>query len=215
MSADGAPIRILLVDDHEMVRTGLRSFLDLQPDMDVVGEAGSGEQALALLPRLQPDVVVLDLVLPGMTGVEAARRMRQDHPDVKVVALTSFAGQDLVLPAVRAGVAGYLLKDVGAAELADALRAAHAGGSPLHPQVAATVMASVNSRPDDPLTVREREVLRLIARGLSNRLIARELSLAEKTVKAHVSAILSKLGVADRTQAALYAVRSGLVEDGR
>jgi DNA-binding NarL/FixJ family response regulator len=215
MSADGAPIRILLVDDHEMVRTGLRSFLDLQPDMDVVGEAGSGEQALALLPRLQPDVVVLDLVLPGMTGVEAARRMRQDHPEVKVVALTSFAGQDLVLPAVRAGVAGYLLKDVGAAELADALRAAHAGGSPLHPQVAATVMASVNSRPDDPLTVREREVLRLIARGLSNRLIARELSLAEKTVKAHVSAILSKLGVADRTQAALYAVRSGLVEDGR
>jgi DNA-binding NarL/FixJ family response regulator len=215
MSADGAAIRILLVDDHEMVRTGLRSFLDLQPDMDVVGEAGSGEQALALLPRLRPDVVVLDLVLPGMTGVEAARRMRQDHPEVKVVALTSFAGQDLVLPAVRAGVAGYLLKDVGAAELADALRAAHAGGSPLHPQVAATVMASVNSRPDDPLTVREREVLRLIARGLSNRLIARELSLAEKTVKAHVSAILSKLGVADRTQAALYAVRSGLVEEGR
>jgi DNA-binding NarL/FixJ family response regulator len=215
MSADGAAIRILLVDDHEMVRTGLRSFLDLQPDMDVVGEAGSGEQALALLPRLRPDVVVLDLVLPGMTGVEAARRMRQDHPEVKVVALTSFAGQDLVLPAVRAGVAGYLLKDVGAAELADALRAAHAGGSPLHPQVAATVMASVNSRPDDPLTVREREVLRLIARGLSNRLIARELSLAEKTVKAHVSAILSKLGVADRTQAALFAVRSGLVEDGR
>jgi DNA-binding NarL/FixJ family response regulator len=208
-----APIRIMLVDDHEMVRTGLRSFLELQPDMEVVGEAGSGEQALALLPRLRPDVVVLDLVLPRMTGVETARRMRQDHPDVKVVALTSFAGQDLVLPAVRAGVAGYLLKDVGAAELAEALRAAHAGGSPLHPQVAATVMASVTSRPDDPLTTREREVLRLVARGLSNRLIARELSLAEKTVKAHVSAILSKLGVSDRTQAALYAVRSGLVDN--
>jgi len=208
------PIRILLVDDHEMVRTGLRAFLDLQEDMEVVGEAGSGEEALALTPRAAPDVVVLDLALPGMTGVEVARRMRTDHPDVKVVALTSFAGQDMVLPAVRAGVAGYLLKDVGPAELADALRAAAAGGSPLHPQVAATVMASVTARADDPLTPREREVLRLIARGLSNRLIARELALAEKTVKAHVSAILAKLGVADRTQAALYAVRSGMVDGG-
>lgn len=208
-----AEIRLLLVDDHEMVRAGLRSFLDLQDDMQVVGEAGSGEQALALVPSLRPDVVVLDLVLPGMTGVETARRLKERHPEVKVVALTSFAGQDLVLPAVRAGVAGYLLKDVGPAELADALRAARGGGSPLHPQVAATVMASVTAQAEDPLTPREREVLRLLARGLSNRLIARELALAEKTVKAHVSAILAKLGVADRTQAALYAVRSGLVED--
>lgn len=205
----------MLVDDHEMVRAGLKSFLDLQADMEVVGETDTAERALALMPRLGPDVVVLDLVLPGMSGVEAVRRMRERHPDVKVVALTSFAGQDLVLPAVRAGVAGYLLKDVGPAELADALRAAHAGGAPLHPQVAATVMASVTGQADDPLTPREREVLRLIARGLSNRLIARELALAEKTVKAHVSAILAKLGVADRTQAALYAVRSGLVENGR
>ncbi|HVX43412.1 MAG TPA: response regulator transcription factor [Mycobacteriales bacterium] len=208
-----AEIRLLLVDDHEMVRAGLRSFLDLQEDMQVVGEAGSGEQALALVPSARPDVVVLDLVLPGMSGVETARRLKEQHPDVKVVALTSFAGQDLVLPAVRAGVAGYLLKDVGPAELADSLRAAHNGGSPLHPQVAATVMASVTAQAEDPLTPREREVLRLVARGLSNRLIARELALAEKTVKAHVSSILSKLGVADRTQAALYAVRSGLVED--
>lgn len=214
MAADTRSIKIMLVDDHEMVRTGLRAFLDLQPDMEVVGEAASGEQALALVPRLAPDVIVLDLVLPGMTGVEAARRLKQHHPDVKVVALTSFAGQDMVIPAVRAGVAGYLLKDVGATELADALRAAHAGGSPLHPQVAATVMASVNSQSTDSLTAREREVLRLVARGLSNRLIARELALAEKTVKTHVSAILSKLGVSDRTQAALYAVRSGLVDGG-
>ncbi len=209
------PIRLLLVDDHEVVRSGLQTFLELQADMQVVGEAASAEQALALVPRVEPDIVVLDLVLPGMSGVEAIRRLRASHPGVKIVALTSYAGQDLVLPAVRAGVSGYLLKDVGPAELADALRTVYAGGSPLHPQVAATVMASVgpHDSPQPALTTREREVLRLIARGLSNRLIARELALAEKTVKTHVSSILAKLGVADRTQAALYAVRSGLVDE--
>jgi DNA-binding NarL/FixJ family response regulator len=196
-----------------MVRTGLRTFLGLQTDMTVVGEAGTAEQALALVPRLEPDIVLLDLALPGMSGVEAVRRLRASHPAVKVVVLTSFAGQDAVLPAVRAGVAGYLLKDVGPAELADALRAVHAGGTPLHPTVAATVMQSVQTPPRDPLTPREHEVLRLLARGLSNRLIARELALSEKTVKAHVSAILGKLGVTDRTQAALYAVHHGLVDD--
>jgi NarL family two-component system response regulator LiaR len=205
-------IRLLLVDDHEMVRAGLRTFLGLQPGMEVVGEAGSAEQALALVPRLQPDVVLLDLVLPGMPGVEAVRRLRAAHPAVKVVVLTSFAGEEAVLPAIRAGAAGYLLKDVGPAELAEALRVVHAGGAPLHPAVAATVMHSVAEQARDPLTAREREVLRLIARGLSNRLIARELALSEKTVKVHVSAVLGKLGVADRTQAALYAVRHGLVE---
>jgi len=196
-----------------MVRTGLRTFLGLQTDMTVVGEAGTAEQALALVPRLRPDIVLMDLALPGMSGVEAAQRLRANHPAVKVVVLTSFAGQDAVLPAVRAGVAGYLLKDVGPAELADALRAVHAGGAPLHPTVAATVMQSVLEPVRDPLTPREREVLRLLARGLSNRLIARELVLSEKTVKAHVSAILAKLGVADRTQAALHAVHHGLVDD--
>ena len=205
-----APITVLLVDDHELVRAGLRTFLELQPDMTVVGEAASGEQALALVAGVRPDVVLLDLVLPGMSGVETARRLRLTHPEVKVVVLTSFAGQDSVLPAVRAGVAGYLLKDVGPAELAEALRSVHAGGSPLHPAVAATVLRQVTSDVD-PLTPREREVLRLIARGLSNRLIARELVLSEKTVKTHVSAVLAKLGVADRTQAALLAVRDGLV----
>jgi NarL family two-component system response regulator LiaR len=205
-----APITVLLVDDHELVRAGLRTFLELQPDMTVVGEAASGEQALALVAGVRPDVVLLDLVLPGMSGVETARRLRLAHPEVKVVVLTSFAGQDSVLPAVRAGVAGYLLKDVGPAELAEALRSVHAGGSPLHPAVAATVLRQVTSDVD-PLTPREREVLRLIARGLSNRLIARELVLSEKTVKTHVSAVLAKLGVADRTQAALLAVRDGLV----
>jgi len=202
-------IRVLLVDDHELVRAGLRTFLQLQPDMAVVGEANSGEQALALVAGLAPDIVLLDLVLPGMSGVDTARRLRVAHPEVKVVVLTSFAGQESVLPAVRAGVAGYLLKDVGPAELADALRSVHAGGSPLHPAVAATVLRQVNATAD-PLTPREREVLRLIARGLSNRLIARELVLSEKTVKTHVSAVLAKLGVTDRTQAALLAVREGM-----
>ncbi len=196
-----------------MVRTGLRTFLGLQAGMTVVGEAATAEQALAVVPRLRPDIVLMDLVLPGMSGVEAVRRLRASHPEVKVVVLTSFAGQDAVLPAVRAGVAGYLLKDVGPAELADALRAVHAGGgAPLHPAVAATVMQSVLEPARDPLTPREHEVLRLLARGLSNRLIARELALSEKTVKAHVSAILAKLGVADRTQAALHAVQHGLVD---
>jgi DNA-binding NarL/FixJ family response regulator len=203
----------MLVDDHEMVRTGLRTFLELQTDMTVVGEAATAEQALAQVPRLAPDIVLMDLVLPGMSGVEAVRRLRASHPDVKVVVLTSFSGQDAVLPAVRAGVSGYLLKDVGPGELADALRAVHAGGAPLHPSVAATVMQSVLEPARDPVTPREGEVLRLLARGLSNRLIARELALSEKTVKAHVSAILGKLGVADRTQAAVYAVQHGLVED--
>ncbi len=193
-----------------MVRIGLRTFLELQQDMEVVGEASSGEQALALVAAMHPDIVLLDLVLPGLSGLETARRLRDTHPDVKVVVLTSFSGQDSVLPAVRAGVAGYLLKDVGPAELANALRSVHHGGAPLHPRVAAAVMHSVTQR--DPLTTREREVLRLIGRGLSNRLIARELVLSEKTVKAHVSSILAKLGVADRTQAALLAVRDGLVD---
>jgi NarL family two-component system response regulator LiaR len=193
-----------------MVRTGLRTFLELQQDMEVVGEASSGEQALALVAAVRPDIVLLDLVLPGLSGLATARRLRETHPDVKVVVLTSFSGQDSVLPAVRAGVAGYLLKDVGPAELAGALRSVHHGGASLHPRIAAAVMHSVTAR--DPLTTREREVLRLIGRGLSNRLIARELVLSEKTVKAHVSAILSKLGVADRTQAALLAVRDGLID---
>ncbi len=193
-----------------MVRTGLRTFLELQEGMEVVGEASSGEQALALVAAMHPDIVLLDLVLPGLSGVQTAQRLRDTHPDVKVVVLTSFSSQDSVLPAVRAGVAGYLLKDVGPAELAGALRAVHHGGAPLHPRVAATVLHSVTDR--DPLTARETEVLRLIGRGLSNRLIARALVLSEKTVKAHVSAILGKLRVADRTQAALIAIRDGLVE---
>lgn len=199
------PVRVLLCDDHEMVRAGLRSFFDVQDGIEVVGEAGTAEQALALIGRTRPDVVLMDLMLPGMSGVEAVRRISADHPAVKVLVLTSFSSDSTVLEAVRAGAAGYLLKDVNPTELAGALKTVHAGGSPLHPSVAAAVMRNV-SEPEH-LTNREREVLGLIARGLSNRLIARELALSEKTVKAHVSAILSKLGAADRTQAALWAVR--------
>ncbi len=207
----GAPIRLLLVDDHEVVRSGLRGFLELQQDMVVVAEAGTAEEGLARLRQSPADVVVLDMVLPGMSGVEAIARIRADHPGTKVLALTSFAGQDFVLAAVRAGVSGYLLKDVRPRELADAIRAVHLGQSPMHPQAAAAVLASVQAA--HPLTPRETEVLRLIGRGRSNREIARELGLAEKTVKAHVSGVLGKLGVADRTQAALHAVRHGLLDD--
>lgn len=205
-------IRLLLCDDHEMVRTGLRTFLELQPDMVVVGEAATAEQAIELVPLVHPEIVLLDLVLPGMPGIAAVQRLRETNPEVKVVVLTSFAGADSVLAAVRAGVSGYLLKDVGPADLAEALRAVHAGGVPLHSSVAATVVASLTEPPGEALTPRESEVLRLLARGLSNRLIARELALSEKTVKAHVSAVLAKLAVTDRTQAAIYAVRRGLVD---
>lgn len=195
-----------------MVRTGLRTFLELQPDMVVVGEAATAEQAIELVPLVHPQIVLLDLVLPGMPGIAAVQRLREVYPEVKVVVLTSFAGADSVLAAVRAGVSGYLLKDVGPADLAEALRAVHAGGVPLHPSVAATVVQSVTEPPGEALTPREGEVLRLLGRGLSNRLIARELALSEKTVKAHVSAVLAKLAVTDRTQAAIYAVRRGLVD---
>ena len=210
MPAD--PIRLLLVDDHEMVRAGLRTFLGLQPDMEVVGEAGSGEQALALVPRLEPDIVLLDLVLPGMSGLDVVRRLRAVHPAVKVVVLTSYSGEDSVLPAVRAGVAGYLLKDVGPAELADALRAVHAGGASLDPAVAATVMSSVAApEPAGSLTPRELEVLRLLAAGATNHAIASRLHLADKTVHRHVSNIYAKLGVSSRAAATAYAYRHHLV----
>jgi DNA-binding NarL/FixJ family response regulator len=213
--ADGAPIRLLLVDDHEMVRAGLRTFLGLQPDMEVVGEAGSGEQALALVPRLQPEIVLLDLVLPGMSGLDVVRRLRAAHPAVKVVVLTSYSAEDSVLPAVRAGVAGYLLKDVGPGELADALRAVHAGGASLDPSVAATVMSSVSAPdPARSLTPRELEVLRLIARGLSNAEIAEALIVSQHTVKSHVAHILGKLGLRDRVQAVVLAYEAGLVRPG-
>ena len=204
-------IRVLIADDHAVVRQGLRTFLDLQEDIEVVGEAADGAEALDVAERLAPDVVLVDLVMPGIDGIEAIRRLRERAPDARAIVLSSFVDDDKLFPAVRAGAAGYLLKDVQPQELVEAIRTVHGGGALLHPQVAARLLEELT---EDPLTPREREVLVLIGRGMPNKLIARELSLSEKTVKAHVSSILGKLGVTDRTQAALYAVREGLVGPG-
>lgn len=202
-------IKVLLVDDHPVVRQGLRTFLDVQEDITVVGEAADGASGVAAAEELRPDVVLLDLRMPGSDGLSALHGLREHGNPAKVLVITSFTEPAAVLPAVRAGAAGYVYKDVDPPALAAAIRSVHAGHVLLHPDVVRQLAASesVPSR----LTPREREVLALVARGRSNREIARGLSLSEKTVKTHVSAILTKLGVQDRTQAALQAVRSGLV----
>jgi DNA-binding NarL/FixJ family response regulator len=209
-------IRVLIADDHAVVRQGLRTFLELQEDIEVVGDAADGAAALAGVERFEPDVVLMDLVMPGVGGVEAIRRLRTLRPETRVLVLTSFLDDEKLFPAVRAGAAGYLLKDVEPSELVRAIRTVADGESLLHPAVAARLMEefSDTERPvaDEALTAREREVLLLIARGLPNKQIALELGIAEKTVKTHVSSILGKLGLTDRTQAALYAVRAGLIE---
>ena len=207
-------IRVLLVDDHAVVREGLRAFLELQDGIVVVGEAADGEQAIEAAGRLRPDVVLMDLVMPRLDGVGAMVRLRDEVPESRVIVLTSFAEDDRLLPAIRAGAAGYLLKNVEPRELARAVRAAQAGEALLDPVVAARLVDEIASRaavrPGLDITPREREVLDLIARGYSNKRIALELAISEKTVKAHVGRLLAKLGVADRTQAALLAVRQGL-----
>jgi DNA-binding NarL/FixJ family response regulator len=212
-------IRVLLVDDHAVVREGLRTFLELQDGIEVVGEAADGEQGVAEAGRLRPDVVLMDLVMPRLDGVGAMRALRERLPGARVIVLTSFAEDDKLLPAVQAGAAGYLLKNAQPQELARAIRAAHAGEALLDPQVAARLLATMaepaGAAAPDPLTPREREVLGLLGRGLCNKRIARELGIAEKTVKTHVGHVLAKLGVTDRTQAALHAVRAGLVAPPR
>ena len=210
-------IRVLIADDHAVVRQGLKTFLELQDDIEVVEDVADGEAAVAAVEREAPDVVLMDLVMPGVDGVEAIRRIREGRPQSRVLVLSSFLDDERLFPAVRAGAAGYLLKDVEPRELVKAIRTVHGGEALLHPAVAARLMDEFAAgQPQEPsadgLTEREREVLTLIARGLPNKLIARDLSISEKTVKAHVSSILGKLGVSDRTQAALFAVRSGLVE---
>jgi len=211
-----AEIRVLIADDHAVVRQGLRTFLELQEDIEVVDDVGDGEAALRAVAEHDPDVVLMDLVMPGVGGVEAIRRLREVHPAARVLVLTSFLDDEKLFPAVRAGAAGYLLKDVEPEELVRAIRTVADGEALLHPAVAARLMEEVSESPrpvaEEALTAREREVLELIARGMPNKLIARELGIAEKTVKTHVSSILGKLGLTDRTQAALYAVRSGLLE---
>jgi NarL family two-component system response regulator LiaR len=213
-------IRVLIADDHAVVRQGLRTFLDLQADIDVVGEAADGEEAVAIAAEHAPDVILLDLVMPRLDGIGALRRLRETAPAARVIVLTSFGEDERLFTALRAGASGYLLKDVEPAELVRSIRTVHGGGAPLSPAVAARVVEELASgggagrAAADDLTPRELEVLCLIARGQSNKRIALELGVAEKTVKTHVSHVLAKLGLSDRTQAALYAVREGLVSQG-
>ncbi len=205
-------IRVLLVDDHAVVRQGLKMFLGLDPDLEVIGEAENGEEAIRLTRDLNPDVVLMDLLMPIMNGIDAITHIRRDFPDTEVVALTSVLEDEAVMKAMRAGAIGYLLKDTQAEELRRAIKAAAAGQVQLSPQAAARLMREVRV-PDSPekLTERETDVLRLLALGRANKEIALELSIGEKTVKTHVSSILRKLNVPSRTQAALHAVRIGLV----
>ncbi|UNZ20092.1 response regulator transcription factor [Streptomyces sp. 891-h] len=206
-------IRVLLVDDHQVVRRGLRTFLEVQDDIDVVGEASDGAEGVARTEELRPDVVLMDVKMPGTDGVEALRSLRERGNPARVLIVTSFTEQRTVVPALRAGAVGYVYKDVDPEALAGAIRSVHAGHVLLQPEVAGALLSeeeSGGSGRGPALTEREREVLGLIADGRSNREIARALVLSEKTVKAHVSNILMKLDLADRTQAALWAVRHGV-----
>jgi NarL family two-component system response regulator LiaR len=208
-------IRILIVDDHSVVRQGLRMFLSLDPELEVIDEAVDGAEAVKKAKESKPDVVLMDLLMPVMDGITAIGIIRRELPDTEVIALTSVLEDSSVIGAVRAGAIGYLLKDTESDELCRAIKAAAAGQVQLSPKAAARLMREVRA-PDSPetLTERETEVLRLLARGQSNKEIAHALSIGEKTVKTHVSNILSKLSVPSRTQAALYAVRIGLVSIG-
>ena len=214
------PISVLIVDDHAVVRQGVRAFLDTQPDIQVVAEADSGAAAVREAIRPAPDVVLMDLVMPGMDGVQATREIKRVSPRSQVIVLTSYHDDDHIFPAIRAGALSYLLKDVAPDELAETVRRAARGEAVLHPQVAARLVQEIHaargqaSAPPPAfadLTERELEVLRLIAQGLSNAAIARRLVISERTVKSHVSNILSKLHLADRTQAAVYAWQQGLM----
>jgi DNA-binding NarL/FixJ family response regulator len=208
------PIRVLVVDDHAVVREGLRAFLELQERIEVVGEAADGDEAIAAAERLRPDVILMDLVMPRLDGVAAMRALRERVPGARVIVLTSFLDDDKLLPALRAGAAGYLLKNAQPQELARAVRAAHAGEALLDPVVAARLVDALAGQADPlgQLTPREREVLELIGRGFPNKRIAHELGITEKNVKTHVGHVLAKLGVTDRTQAAVVAVRAGLID---
>jgi NarL family two-component system response regulator LiaR len=218
----GDKICVLIVDDHAMVRQGLRTFLELQDisalPIEVVGEAANGREAVELAKQTQPDIVLLDLVMPQMDGIQATPKIMEASPRSRVIILTSFGEEDKVLPAIRAGAQGYLLKDIPPNELVQAVREVHLGKVQLHPEVARKLMSAVAAKEEpranrvatqseDGLTDREQEVLQLIADGMNNRAIAEKLVISEKTVKTHVSNILSKLNLDDRTQAAIYALR--------
>jgi DNA-binding NarL/FixJ family response regulator len=218
-------IRVLLVDDHAIVRDGIRALLRTQPDIEVAGEANNGRDAVSMAESLQPDVVLMDLVMPGMDGIEAIRHIVDGQPASRILVLTSFSAEDKVFPAIKAGAMGYLLKDCDSEELVRAIHQVHRGESSLHPKIARMVLQEMAAerpprgpepppRPEqpavDPLTERELDVLKLVARGKSNREIADALVVAEGTVRTHVSNILSKLHLASRTQATLFALREGL-----
>ncbi|EXU62632.1 LuxR family transcriptional regulator [Streptomyces sp. PRh5] len=211
--ADPGRIRVLLVDDHQVVRRGLRTFLQVQDDIEVVGEASDGEEGVARAEELRPDVVLMDVKMPGLDGIEALRTLRDLDNPARVLVVTSFTEKRTVVPALRAGAAGYVYKDVDPEALARAIRSVHSGHVLLQPEVALALLSQEDGGGQGrggSLTEREREVLALIADGRSNREIARALVLSEKTVKTHVSNILMKLDLADRTQAALWAVRHGI-----
>ncbi|MEK4840932.1 MULTISPECIES: response regulator [Bacillus] len=213
-------IKVLLVDDHTVVLKGLAFFLSTQEDLDLVGEANNGKEALVKVGEINPDVILMDLYMPEMDGVEATAYIKKEYPNVKVIVLTSFSDQAHVLPALRAGASGYILKDVEPDQLVEAIRSAYKGNIQLHPDIANALLSQtlpVEEKEEEPsiqvdvLTARENEVLQLLAKGMSNKEIASVLVITEKTVKAHVSSILSKLNLSDRTQAALYAVKNGIV----
>jgi DNA-binding NarL/FixJ family response regulator len=205
-------IRILIADDHHVVRQGLRMFLSLDPELEIVGEATNGREALEMARQCKPEVILMDLIMPEMDGIQATETIRRELPDLEVIALTSVLEDASVVGAIKAGAIGYLLKDTQADELCLAIKAAAAGQVQLSPQAAARLMREVRA-PENPdaLTDRETEVLRLLAEGKTNKEIAARLTIGETTVKTHISSILAKLGVPSRTQAALHAVRIGLV----
>jgi NarL family two-component system response regulator LiaR len=210
-----SPIRVLLVDDHAILRKGIRALLSTEPDIEVVGEAGDGQEALTQAEALGPDVILMDLVMPNTDGIEATRQVVARHSGVRVLVLTSFVADDKVFPAIKAGALGYILKDTGPDDLVRAIRQVHRGEPTLEPEIARKLLfelAQPSRQPPtpQPLTGREMDVLRLIAQGQSNREIAEELVLSETTVRTHVSNILGKLHLASRTQAALYALKEGL-----
>jgi NarL family two-component system response regulator LiaR len=210
-----SPIRVLIADDHAILRKGIRVLLGTEPDIEVVGEAGDGLETIALARELTPDVILMDLLMPQMDGIEATRQITAELPGVRVLVLTSFAADDKVFPAIKAGALGYILKDSGPAELVQAIHQVHLGQPSLEPSIALKVLQEVTRPPQrqptpDPLTGREMEVLRQLAQGKSNREIADQLVITELTVRTHVSNILGKLHLASRTQAALYALKEGL-----
>jgi DNA-binding NarL/FixJ family response regulator len=215
---DTAPIRVLIVDDHAVVRTGLKVFLDLQPDMEVVGEAADGSEGVAMARRLEPDVILMDLLMPNMDGVTAIGRIKAERPETEIVTMTSFIEEEKVTSALEAGASGYVLKDAEAEEVATAVRAAYAGEVHLDPAVARLLAQRMRDRksPKDelaePLTEREKDVLSLLGQGMSNKDIGATLFITERTARTYVSNILGKLGLASRTQAALYAVEHKLVD---